>query len=200
MKSPSQIRLNQEQRRAKTRKEILEIARKHFALNGFRGASTESIAEAAGYSRGAFHYNFKNKEELFIEVMRTSFAEDFQNLKDLFAAFSGDLTAIATAAFVASANQPNSYLLRLEFWMRALRDDTFRAVYLNEHRLYRAALVELGKSHNHPSNPDLAALTMGLHNGLEMIHLLDPQEFTVNTYQQLFDTIIVATSKSEGNV
>jgi AcrR family transcriptional regulator len=53
---------------ALTREKILLSAKKIFARDGFEAAKLEEIAAAAGYTRGAFYANFKNKEELFVAV------------------------------------------------------------------------------------------------------------------------------------
>jgi AcrR family transcriptional regulator len=44
---------------------ILKIARKHFALHGFQGASLKSIAEEAGVANSLLNYHFADKTGLF---------------------------------------------------------------------------------------------------------------------------------------
>lgn len=51
--------------RARTKKKVINVARKQFNLNGFDGASIDQIMKAAGLSRGGFYHHFKDKEELF---------------------------------------------------------------------------------------------------------------------------------------
>jgi AcrR family transcriptional regulator len=58
----------QKERVALTRDKILSSAKKIFARDGFEAAKLEEIAADAGYTRGAFYANFKNKEELFVAV------------------------------------------------------------------------------------------------------------------------------------
>lgn len=52
-----------------TRRKILEVARKIFALHGFEGASVDSIVKASGISKGALYWHFPGKLELYREIM-----------------------------------------------------------------------------------------------------------------------------------
>ena len=51
------------------KEEILKIASKEFAKYGYRGVSLEKIAKKADISKAAIYYHFKNKNELFEEVI-----------------------------------------------------------------------------------------------------------------------------------
>ncbi|MFN4025027.1 MAG: TetR/AcrR family transcriptional regulator [Hyphomonas sp.] len=53
---------------AETREALLAAARACFATEGFKGASVESIAAAAGTTKGALFHHFTSKEELFLAV------------------------------------------------------------------------------------------------------------------------------------
>ncbi len=49
---------------------ILRAAEKQFALHGFRGTTTEGIANEAGLPKANVHYYFKTKANLYREVLR----------------------------------------------------------------------------------------------------------------------------------
>ena len=63
-------RLTREQSKDQTRQRLLDAAQAIFMKKGFVAASVEDIAEAAGYTRGAFYSNFRSKPELFLELLR----------------------------------------------------------------------------------------------------------------------------------
>jgi AcrR family transcriptional regulator len=63
-------RLTHAQRREQTRERLLEAARKTFVKKGLAATSVDNIAEAAGYTRGAFYSNFDGKPELLLELLR----------------------------------------------------------------------------------------------------------------------------------
>jgi AcrR family transcriptional regulator len=67
----------QEERVALTREKILSSAKKIFTRDGYEAARLEEIAANAGYTRGAFYANYKNKEELFVAVARQQFDHHF---------------------------------------------------------------------------------------------------------------------------
>jgi AcrR family transcriptional regulator len=58
---PAEAELSSEELKAA----LLKIARKHFALHGFQGASLKSIAEEAGVASSLLNYHFKDKSGLF---------------------------------------------------------------------------------------------------------------------------------------
>lgn len=51
---------------------ILKVAEKSFAQNGYRGVSLQGIAESAGVSKSLIFYYFKNKSKLFEELIKKS--------------------------------------------------------------------------------------------------------------------------------
>jgi AcrR family transcriptional regulator len=59
-KKPNLRKIQAEERRT----QILEIALKVFASNGFAGTSIKNIAEAAGISQGLMYHYFASKEDL----------------------------------------------------------------------------------------------------------------------------------------
>jgi TetR/AcrR family acrAB operon transcriptional repressor len=53
----------------KTRKEILKAALNVFSAKGFAAARLEEVAKAAGVTRGAIYWHFKNKIDLFNHLL-----------------------------------------------------------------------------------------------------------------------------------
>ncbi len=66
----SRKRMTREDSRDQTTQRLLDAAQKLIAKKGLSAASVEDIAEAAGYTRGAFYSNFSSKGDLFIELLR----------------------------------------------------------------------------------------------------------------------------------
>jgi TetR/AcrR family transcriptional regulator, transcriptional repressor of aconitase len=82
-------RLTRSQSQARTRERLLQAAREAFLRDGFARTSVESIAEAAGLSKGAVYSNFEGKDELFLELLEAKFAADSEEIGRL-AATHGD--------------------------------------------------------------------------------------------------------------
>lgn len=64
-----QVRRSQEERRARTQRQLLAAARKLFAEKGFAATSTPEIVAAAGVTRGALYHHFADKTALFAAVV-----------------------------------------------------------------------------------------------------------------------------------
>jgi len=65
----SRRRLTRQQSHELTRMRLIEAAEALFIRKGFDDTSVDEISEAAGYSRGAFYSNFKDKDQLFLAVI-----------------------------------------------------------------------------------------------------------------------------------
>jgi AcrR family transcriptional regulator len=57
-------------RREQTRQKLFVAAQQLIAEQGFSATSVDEIAERAGVAKGTVYYNFKNKNELFEELLR----------------------------------------------------------------------------------------------------------------------------------
>lgn len=60
------------QKAEETRQQILDAAVREFSSHGVSGTSLSDIAAAAGVTRGAIYWHFKNKVDLFNEVWELS--------------------------------------------------------------------------------------------------------------------------------
>lgn len=71
------------QRRAEDRpREICAAALEVFAEKGFAAAKLDDIARRAGVSKGTLYLYFKDKEDLFLAVVRDNIAPNVDNIRD----------------------------------------------------------------------------------------------------------------------
>lgn len=105
-------RRSQPERRAATRQAILQAAARLFAERGYQAVSLDEIAAAAGYTRGAVHYNFSGKHELLQTLLEDNLAA------------RGAAVAAADPSSVATTlpYDRQTSLLFLEFAAAAARD------------------------------------------------------------------------------
>ena len=73
---------------AATRRNILEVATRHFAEKGYSGARIDEIAAETATSKRMIYYYFKDKEELFVAVLEHAYSrirrlESELNVEDL---------------------------------------------------------------------------------------------------------------------
>ncbi len=74
---------------------ILQAAEKMFALHGFRGATTESIAKEARLPKANVHYYFKTKSNLYRQVLQ-NILQDWMEAAATFEAYEDPEHALRT--------------------------------------------------------------------------------------------------------
>ena len=74
------IRLRAAERRA----QLLGVARRLFARDGYRGASMESIAEAAGVTKPVLYQHFSSKRALYSALLANDLGRLTQELEAAF--------------------------------------------------------------------------------------------------------------------
>lgn len=73
------------------RQQLLDVAKKLFSENGFRGTTTKKIAVAAGVSEAMVFKHFANKDELYAAILDCKAKEN--NLNNPFGHIAGALAA-----------------------------------------------------------------------------------------------------------
>lgn len=137
-------RLTREESQALTRSKLLDSAARVVAAEGYEGASIDKIAEAAGFSKGAFYSNFSSKEELFLELLETHASQDVVEIERLIGGITEPAQIIDRFCAWADerASDPTWGLLALELLRRARRDATFGSRHAG---LFRAQWAGVGK-------------------------------------------------------
>lgn len=70
-----------------TKKKIMDAARILFAEHGFDGTSIRDIAKNAEVNVASINYHFSNKENLFAEILNSSYVECANEVKKFFEEF-----------------------------------------------------------------------------------------------------------------
>ena len=131
------VRITRDVRRQQTLEALRQSAMHEFALNGVAGTSAERIAEAAGFSRGAFYANFENKQALLLTLIGERMAEEqaeWLALTD---------SALDLDALLSTLNERAQHfdpdgrwtMIAAETYLYALRDPVFAEQYRAYHAL-----------------------------------------------------------------
>lgn len=138
-------RLTREESQERTRGLLIEAARKAFARSGFGGASVGEIAEAAGFSKGAFYSNFESKEALLLELLRLHKTQMIEDLRAIVDGGSGIPEILrAMGERLAQGNRDADWaLLAVELQLHAARSPSFAEEYEGVHCEHREALGEM---------------------------------------------------------
>jgi AcrR family transcriptional regulator len=99
-----------------------------FCKRGLEGASVDEVAQAAGYTKGAFYANFKSKEELFLVMLDERFSQELERLDRVLAGTQEPREeALAAAAdFIHFASDAEWQSLYFQFVAHAARNEEFR--------------------------------------------------------------------------
>jgi AcrR family transcriptional regulator len=185
-------RLSRKEKQAQTRSCLMHSAAKVFARRGLQQASIDEVAEHAGYTKGAFYANFKNKEELFLAMLDERFAQRIEEIERVIAGHgttsekarqAGDeLTQMMSA-------DPEWERLFFEFSAYAVRNEEFREELQTRYRWMReriAAALQARASEFGIQSPvpyeQVALMTCAMANGVALEKLLEGDSVSDETY------------------
>jgi AcrR family transcriptional regulator len=135
--------LNREESQARTRSLLIEAARDEIVKNGFAQASVRDIADAAGFSQGAFYSNFPDKEAILLELVQRHQTEERTRIEAALSSAQGNAAAAMAGIekWAATVNSdPGFAILAIELQLQALRSPSFAAPYNELNRKHRRAL------------------------------------------------------------
>lgn len=102
------------------RENILTVARGLFWKQGYTNTTTRQITEASGISTGLLFFYFKNKDELFSEVVGDIFDSHFSIVEKYIMDYNDHFLKYTIARIISTKNfLDNPYLYRL--YLAALR-------------------------------------------------------------------------------
>jgi AcrR family transcriptional regulator len=106
--SENRERRTQAQRRATTRRALLDAARSLFAERGYHGTAAEEIVRRAGLTRGALYHHFEDKKDLFRAVVDEMEGEIDEEIEEAERAQSGLPEAVMAGyrAFIDAVLDP----------------------------------------------------------------------------------------------
>jgi AcrR family transcriptional regulator len=195
-------RLTREESRAQTRDRLLDATYEIVVRNGIEEASIEDIAEAAGFSRGAFYSNFESKEELLcalLEREKEGWEEELRTIVGE-AASPEEIIQKARAYYVDLGANSQRCTFALAVRLYALRHPSIqpkmnemmrqdqKKVVQQIQAVYSAAGVEP------PCSPDIIAFgLLAIAQGLALTQVSDPdaisKELLPHILETLFDRI-----------
>ena len=129
---------------ALTRARLLEAAREVFLATGYRGATLDSIAARAGFTKGAVYWHFPNKPALFLALVADSIAATASVLEGLLSDHGEDPAAIraAVAAFADGIDERETLpIFGVELEVESRTNPAFRSLHQDLIDKHEAALA-----------------------------------------------------------
>jgi AcrR family transcriptional regulator len=195
----SSRQLTRREKQQHTRSSLLRAATKLFCRQGLEGASVDQVAQAAGYTKGAFYANFKSKEELFLVMLDERFARELERIDR---ALSGSeeprLEARAAAAdFIHFAGDEDWPRLYFQFVAHAARDDEFRQELATRQQAMREKLAEtfarwkqgLEKEDHPVPLQDVTAMIYCMADGFLVDRMIEPG-LSEDLYERMIDVFL----------
>ena len=143
-------RLTRKEKQALTRECLMHSAARVFARRGLQQASIDEVAEDAGFTKGAFYANFKNKEELFLAMLDERFAKRIEDIERVIAGegSAAEKARRAGDAFVQNLRADREWeRLFFEFSAYAARDEDFRQELVTRYRAMRDGIAAALQAH-----------------------------------------------------
>jgi AcrR family transcriptional regulator len=189
-------RLTRKETQAQTRACLLSAAARVFTRRGLERASIDEVSEEAGYTKGAFYANFKNKQELFLAMLDERFAEKLDRLEADLPGTDEDPgeEARRAAEDIALHSDPEWARLFFEFTAYAAKDEDFRQEFATRYRALQERMTEILRrwSADFPEPPlsmeEITLMTCCMSNGFILERMIDPDlsEEVVGKMQLVF--------------
>jgi AcrR family transcriptional regulator len=174
-----------DERKAKTRAELIAAADRLFTGNGFHATSLDAIADEAGYTKGAVYSNFDSKEDVFFAVYERRAEHGIAEYeREIAAAAAGGtgFDALALAAARRRGHDDGWLAVFFEFWAHVVRRPALRARFAEIHTRAQmplvAALERHADDHGYELPDDPRKLMVALYAmllGLSLERLIVPE-------------------------
>jgi AcrR family transcriptional regulator len=197
-----QPRLSRAEQRQQNRDRLLDAAERVFAERGYRVATVDDVAAAAGLTKGAVYSHFANKQELFAAAVERRYRRRADEFSAHMAAGKELTDGAAGAAldFAASIDDGGVdwALLFLEAWAEMLRTpefgDALRAiddrVRADLAEVVEARLAEQGVVLDLPPET-VAQMVLVTTHGFGVQHRLDPEHTPAELFGELSGTLLL---------
>lgn len=198
---PPPPRHTRAEQRERNRGRLLDAAERVFAERGYRVATVDDVAAAAGLTKGAVYSRFASKQALFLAAVERRYQE---RAAAFVAAMSGpapltDRSALAALDFAGSINDGADWaLLFLEAWAEMLRTPAFGEELRRIDREMRATIVgvverlmaDQGLVLDLPVGA-VAEMVIATTHGFGVQHRLDPTHATAELFAELTGTLVL---------
>jgi AcrR family transcriptional regulator len=174
-----------------TCEKLFEAAATVFEQQGIAGASIETIAAAAGFSRGAFYSNFRSKDELIIAMLEDHVERAIRRNLDLLAKhqdLSDFIDALKTMDRSRQDPLGRSPLLHMEMVLFVARAEKRRPELAKRLRARRGLIAEIVETTLKTSGKTgrdaewTAAIVLALEDGFRLHRLIDPETTPADSF------------------
>jgi AcrR family transcriptional regulator len=185
-------RLRTRPTRDDTRDKLFEAAARVFEEQGIGGASIETLAAAAGFTRGAFYSNFKSKDELIIAMLEDHLEQTTRRNLDLLARHKNLADFIEALKTMDRGRQDplgRSPLLHMEMILFVARAEKRRPELAKRLRAGRKLIADVIETTAKNSGKDpvldpawCGAIVLAMEDGFRLHRLIDPETTPADSF------------------
>jgi AcrR family transcriptional regulator len=139
-------RISRQERKARTRSDLIAAARTVFMKRGFHGASLDEIAETAGYTKGAVYSNFTGKDDLYLALLDAHYEARVAAYADMLldeATFEEATRSVGRFMVDSDVRDPDWLPTLAEFVAHVARDESLRRAYVRVRERFLAAIADV---------------------------------------------------------
>jgi AcrR family transcriptional regulator len=192
----------QQERRSvgERREQLIEAAVNVLAREGFGAATTRRITDEAGLALGAFHYAFRNKDDLLEAAMErlSSGVESAlqRSILEPNATLERFGEQIARSFWEYVEETPELQLAQYELTVHALRDPRLRPLAKRQYERVTEAVNLAIEGHpdvaNDPARRDIVAYVVSVMDGLVLHRIVDDDPEAARRRLELFISTLPA--------
>jgi AcrR family transcriptional regulator len=193
-------RLSREDRKARTRAELLEAAGELFRRQGFAATSLEQVAAEAGLTKGAVYAHFTSKVELFLSfVEATDQRANLDVFTDQSLSYEERFRAVGREIEGLMPTDPDEAAFALELRAFALRSPRARRAMAAR---LRGQVEEVAEEYPDGTEFDprvalqILAITQALIWGLGELRGLDPELVPPGTFEMALALVAIPVDEA----
>jgi AcrR family transcriptional regulator len=201
-------RLTREEKKARTRAQLIAAAATVFARRGYVAASLDEVAEEAGLTKGAVYSNFDSKEELFQAVIDERFNEPMKHAAEVIENSAGtteELAMVGARAFVDVVQQEREvFLLALEMNIHVARHPERAPTFAAARREQLADVADIITEHSKASGDplplpafEMAIAVEALSQGIALHSLVDPEGVPDDLLGRVYSVLFQRPAETE---
>lgn len=160
-----------------------------FSKKGYEKATIDDIAFAAGYTKGAFYWNFKSKEDLFLKIIEYRVTSQQSYFLNVLQRQGSKLNVQVIFQEMVELTRKDCWTpIFIEFLAHASRNESVKLrmayMYRNWRKFLSAILEELKKSNCislQINSETTAALFIALFDGFNMQNLVEDEAICLDT-------------------
>lgn len=174
-----------------TKEKLFEAAAEVFEERGIGAASIETIAAAAGFTRGAFYSNFNSKDDLIVAMLEDHVERSIAYHRELLARHrTPDDYVAALRATERSRHDPlgRAPLLHMELILYVARAEKRRPELAKRLRARRKLVADIVSSTMLAAGKVVAdpswasAMLLALEDGFRLHRLIDPESTPADSF------------------